>query len=444
VKPDIGRKYLYLPVDRCEFRFLQQLHAHRRNMDTQSRQQHFLEGKTIIVAGAGIAGSAFVIALRKLWDPKLKEPTIILYDRDSPDLSAQREGYTVSLAGYDTSGGLVALNKLGLLDEILDNAVAGLNDDGAFKIWGPAWNEYASFRHKPIDGLPSASVRIARKDLRQVLHNNLGPSDSVQWNSRCLSARRLEDGRVCVQVAKGYNENEVVLEETCDVLIAADGANSNLRTSLRPEDGLEFAGAILRGGISRFDGSPPAPINKDWGFMLSGTGVSCFFSPVDKKSVVWGVGHLEADQVPKLDLNDEGVVQQVIETGLELGKELQEPFRTIVYHTDPKTVFEINAHDKKPFHHEEIDTIPVVFIGDSNHAVSPFAGFGANLALCDGWDLAQQLCNGRSLEDGITAYDDLAVSRALPILQRSRERLISGHKSNGMSARTRETQPRLA
>ena len=399
-------------------------------MDTEPPRRHFLEGKTIIVAGAGIAGSAFVIALRKLWDPRLKEPTIILYDRDSPDVTAQREGYTLSLAGYDNSGGLVALKKLGLLENALEKAVSGLNNGGAFKIWGPAWNEYASFRHKPVEGLPSASVRIARKDLRQVLHNNLRPTDSVQWNSRCISAHRLQDGKVSVQVAQGSGESEVISQETCDLLIAADGAHSKLRTYLRPEDSLEFAGAILRGGISRFDGPAPAPVNKDWGFMLSGTGVSCFFSPVDQNSLVWGVGHLEADQLPRLDLDDEKMVQQVIERALELGKDLQEPFGNIVSHTDPKTVFALNAHDKKPFRHEELDIVPAIFIGDSNHAVSPFAGFGANLALCDAWDLADQLCNGQSLGGSVIAYDEVAVPRALAILQRSRERLISGHRSN--------------
>jgi len=413
-------------------------------MDTEPPRRHFLEGKTIIVAGAGVAGSAFVIALRKLWDPRLKEPTIILYDRDSPDVSAQREGYTLSLAGYDNSGGLVALKKLGLLEDALDKAVSGLNNEGAFKIWGPAWNEYASFRHKPVEGLPSASVRIARKDLRQVLHNNLRPSDSVQWNSRCISAHRLQGGRVSVQVARGSAESEVISQETCDLLIAADGAHSKLRTCLRPEDTLEFAGAILRGGISRFDGPAPAPVNRDWGFMLSGTGVSCFFSPVDQNSLVWGVGHLEEDQVPRLDLNDEEMVQQVAERALELGKGLQEPFGTIVTHTDPKTVFALNAHDKKPFRHEELDIIPAIFIGDSNHAVSPFAGFGANLALCDGWDLANQLCDGQSIDESAIAYDGIAVPRALAILQRSRERLISGHKSNSIELQPRGRQVKLA
>ena len=413
-------------------------------MDTEPPRQHFLEGKTIIIAGAGIAGSAFVIALRKLWDPRLKEPTIILYDRDSPDVTAQREGYTLSLAGYDNSGGLVALKKLGLLEDALEKAVSGLNNGGAFKIWGPAWNEYASFRHKPVEGLPSASVRIARKDLRQVLHNNLRPTDSIQWNSCCISAHRLQDGRVSVQVARGSGESEVISQETCDLLIAADGANSKLRAYLRPEDTLEFSGATLRGGISRFDGPAPTPLNRDWGFMLSGTGVSCFFSPVDQKSLVWGVGHLEADQLPRLDLNNEEMVQQVIERALDLGKDLQEPFGNIVSHTDPKTVFALNAHDKKPFHHKELNIVPVIFIGDSNHAVSPFAGFGANLALCDAWDLGDQLCKGKSLGESMIAYDGVAVPRAIAILQRSQERLISGHRGNRREQQVKEREIKLA
>ncbi|KAM0551929.1 hypothetical protein ACHAPJ_008268 [Fusarium lateritium] len=394
-------------------------------------QHHFLEGKTIIVAGGGIAGSAFVVGLRKNWNPELKLPTVIIYDRDSPDVSAQREGYTVSLAGYDTSGGLVALKHLGLLDQILEKAVSGLNGEGAFKIWGPDWNEQACFRREPIEGLPSGSVRIPRKDLRKVLHDNLGPDDSVQWDARCISAHRLKNGQVRVQVVRGHREHETVTEEDCDILIAADGANSKLRACLRPDDNLEFAGATLRGGISRFDGAPPAPVDKDWGFMLSGTGVSCFFSPVDRNSVVWGVGHLETTQVPKLDLTNDEMVQQVIERGLELGNELQEPFKSIVDHTDPQTVFAINAHDKMPFAHQDINEVSVVFIGDSNHAVSPFAGYGANLALSDAWDLAEQLCRESSLEEGMATYDGAAVPRAMKVLERSREKLRSGHSKGG-------------
>ncbi|KAF5665132.1 salicylate hydroxylase, partial [Fusarium heterosporum] len=326
-------------------------------MDWKSDRCHFLERKTIIVAGAGTAGSAFVVALRKLWEPEMAEPNIIIYDRDSPDQSAQREGYTVSLAGYNTSGGLVALNKMGLLQEVLDNAVSGLNGEGAFKIWGPSWNEHASFRHKPIEGLPSASVRIARSDLRRLLHDRLRPEDSVQWNSRCIAVHDLQNGRMRVRVARGQPGHEVVTEEDCDLLVAADGAHSKLREYLRPDDNLEFAGAVLRGGISRFEGPPPAPVDKDWGFMLSGTGVSCFFSPVDKNSIVWGVGNLEAERIPNLDMNDRSAIEEIIDRGLQLGEGLQEPFKTIVDRTDRATVFNMNAQDKKPFSHHNFDEL---------------------------------------------------------------------------------------
>ncbi|KAH7210655.1 uncharacterized protein BKA55DRAFT_599954 [Fusarium redolens] len=354
-------------------------------MDDTSLQHHFLEGKTIIIAGGGVSGSAFAVGLRKLWNPQFKAPKIIIYDRDSPDVAAQREGYTLSLTGYDTSGGLIALKKLGLLDQVVGNAVSGLNGEGAFKIWGPNWHEHASFRHEPIEELPSSSVRIARKDLRKVLHDNLRPEDSVQWDSRCISARQTDQGRVRVHVASGHPGHETITKEDCDLLIAADGANSKLRGYLRPNDNLEFAGAILRGGIARFEGTPPVPIDKDWGFILSGTGVSCFFSPVDRNSVVWG-----------LDLKNDKMVQEVIDRSLDLGNKFQDPFRAIVERTDTKTVFAINAKDKKAFTHDDVDRMGVVFIGDANHAVTPFAGCGANLALCDAWDLAEALCMSSS------------------------------------------------
>ncbi|KAL2676632.1 hypothetical protein Neosp_010396 [[Neocosmospora] mangrovei] len=343
-------------------------------MDDATPSHHFLEGKTIIVAGGGISGSAFVVGLRRLWNPAWNPPKILIYDRDSPEITAQREGYSLSLTGYNTSGGLLALRKLGLLDRIIDKAVSGLDGAGAFKIWAPDWRVYTTLRHEPIEGLPSSSIRVPRKDVRQAIHEGLGPNDAVEWNTRCVSAHRLGNGRVRVQVARKTQGQDTITEEDCDLLIAADGASSKLRGFLRPDDNLNFAGAILRGGISRFEHDPPAPVDKDWGFMLSGTGVSCFFSPVDKNSIVWGIGHLEDTPVPMLDLENPEQVQAVIDRGLELGAALQEPFRTIVAHTDPKTVLSHNARDKSAFSHDNIDELPVASGATSDEDSEGFKG----------------------------------------------------------------------
>lgn len=319
------------------------------------------------------------------------------------------------------------MKKLGLLDDILTTAVTGRDGPGCFKIWGPDWKEHIRLRHRPVEDLPASSIRVARRELRRVLHDAFEPAQ-IHWKSRCMSARRLQDGRVRVEVVR-EDVTETITEVDCDLLIAADGASSKLRAYLRPSDTLDYAGAILRGGLSRFPEGLPKPLDVDWGFMLSGTGVSCFYSPVDETSLVWGVGHLEKTQVPPLNLDSPDEVRAVMDRALQLGAKLQEPFKTIVKQTDPRTVMSLNARDKAPFAHTNTAELPVVFIGDSNHAVSPFAGFGANLALSDGWDLAEQLCKGASLREAVAAYDKLAVPRATQILKGSRSRLKQGHST---------------
>jgi len=81
---------------------------------------------------------------------------------------------------------------------------------------------------------------------------------------------------------------------------------------------------------------------------------------------------------------------------------------------DLATLTFTNRTDKPPFKHkaDELNALPVVFIGDSNHAVTPFAGNGANMALKDGWDLADQLVTSDSLETAISKLDSLSFPRS--------------------------------
>lgn len=78
--------------------------------------------------------------------------------------------------------------------------------------------------------------------------------------------------------------------------------------------------------------------------------------------------------------------------------------------TDPLIAFSILAWDKKLFRHKDI--LPdVVFIGDSNYAVSLFAGNGANTASVYGWDLTGFLEASDSMESAVAAYNKVSVPR---------------------------------
>ncbi len=389
---------------------------------------HFLSGKRIVVAGAGMAGLSFAAALRKLWPDTIPPPHVTIFERDTAQDAEGREGYSLSLAGFDATGGLAALRDLGLLDRALEHALLGVDGTGCFKIWGPDWSDVMSVRMPPAKGLPTAVIRIARKHVRQVLLE--GVTDEVRWGVACVSARRAESGKVVVQLSgEGLSPEQSTIE--CDLLVVADGGNSKIRTSLRPSDGLEYAGAVQIGGIAHFPQGIPAPVNDNWGLQISGgRGVCCFYSPVDEHGVVWALSFLEADPRAKLGkLNSVEEIRPVLEEARKRGHMLGPLFHTMVdATTDPAGVFCFPARDKKPFSHD-LGEAPIVFIGDSNHAVSPFAGYGASLALKDGWDLAQALVSTSSVEDAVRNYDGISVPRAKKVLASSRWRIKYGHST---------------
>ncbi|RYO82001.1 hypothetical protein DL766_007265 [Monosporascus sp. MC13-8B] len=392
-------------------------------------ENHFLAGKRIIVAGAGMAGLAFVTGLRRQWNPALQPPEIVIYERDTQQTSINREGFSLSLAGYDETGGLYALKQLGLLDEVLPHALLGLEGTGSFKVWGRNFGEQMSVRYKPARGLPSAGIRIARKNLRKVLLDAVEATDKITWGSACVEAQKLASGRVRVKFARGGHDSKVDDEDECDLLVVADGASSKLRACLRPDDTLRYAGAIQLGGSAKFEDKIPQPVDNNWGMLLSGQGVSCFLSPIDHHSVVWALSRLEAQERRRINPNDPGSAEKVIREGLELGRMFGEPFQTIVERTDPATVFAMPARDKQPFYHDVSDLGPIVFIGDSNHAVSPFAGYGASLAMKDGWDLAEQICAASDVKRAVTSYDAISVPRAIKVLKESHWRIEMGHST---------------
>jgi 2-polyprenyl-6-methoxyphenol hydroxylase-like FAD-dependent oxidoreductase len=260
-----------------------------------------------------------------------------------------------------------------------------------------------------------ANIRIARYLLRRTLTEALSSQDTLHWATACTGAIQLPSGQVEVQLSNGQLQ-------VCDFLVAADGANSRLRRALRPDDNLHFAGAVCITGNARFPDGVPKPVTMDWGLVLGGGGTSLFASPIDQQSAIWSVGYLAAEQrktmkqpIPKDQIPD------LLQESLDRGKCFTEPFETLVRATDPSTLMIFNAMDKQPFPHTEANrnNMPVIFIGDSNHAMSPFAGNGANMALMDGLDLAEHICTSTSLDSALAKYDSSSMTRSKSAIRMS-------------------------
>jgi 2-polyprenyl-6-methoxyphenol hydroxylase-like FAD-dependent oxidoreductase len=187
---------------------------------------------------------------------------------------------------------------------------------------------------------------------------------------------------------------------------------------------------VCIGGTARLPDGVPKPITADWGVVLGGGGTGLFASPIDQHSAIWGVSYLAAEPrttmkqpIPKEQAND------LLQEALDRGKLFAEPFEPLVRATDLSTLMVLNAMDKQPFPHtdENRKHMPVVFIGDCNHAMSPFAGNGANMALMDGEELAEQICKSESLEAALAGYDASSISRSKSAIRMSHWAIAMAH-----------------
>lgn len=253
------------------------------------------------------------------------------------------------------------------------------------------------------------------------------PNGSVHWETACTKVEGLPSKKVKVTVSKKTAESCSDSEDESDILIVADGASSKVRTQLRPQDTLSFTGIVCIAGISRFpEGEIPKPMDKDWGGMLGGGGVGLFVSPVDTHSALWNLSYRTDQPRERLHapIND-NQAQTLLREILDKAKPFREPLQTLIKVTDLNTLAVYNAMDKQPFHHEANSRI--IFIGDSNHAMSPFSGNGANMALRDAWELAQQLSQSISvfasslldLGPALKANDAMSIPRSAKVINTS-------------------------
>ncbi|CAF1319925.1 unnamed protein product [Rotaria magnacalcarata] len=82
-----------------------------------------------------------------------------------------------------------------------------------------------------------------------------------------------------------------------------------------------------------------------------------------------------------------------------------------------------NSKGMEPFRNHN----SVIFIGDAQHAMSPFTGNGTNMATMDGYQLAEQMILAKHLSTAVQTYDDLCIPRSIKAIKMSHRTNAIGH-----------------
>ena len=296
-------------------------------------QKHDLAGKRIIVTGAGLAGMAFARAMDRSWPCEHPKPEIVIYERSSKLLKPGHEGYTM---GIKEPSGLKALDRIGLLDAALSNSTVGANGIPQVPtIWNKKWRpmlELNGILSKQQARIPAIDIRLIRHFLRQILMDALPSDTEVHWGKGCDSLEILKGGRVRVELSDGSSDE-------CDLLVTADGASSNVRAALLPNNTLEYAGIVIFQGTSRFLSGKPELLEKNWGINISGSGVAFLTFPIDSTTGVWALTY--KSEQPRERVRGEEAIErkeELLDEVRQRGKMFREPFGEFVEATDPETL----------------------------------------------------------------------------------------------------------
>ncbi|KAK5938272.1 hypothetical protein PMZ80_009242 [Knufia obscura] len=434
-----------------------------------------LSSKHIVISGAGIAGLSFALSLHKQWARILESedsaaaapppPRITIFERDDKHDREGREGYSVRLrcdGDNGGGGGVGVLHELGLYDVVKGAAVLVDGEDvgvGSMVLWDKNWrlliradgSRTAATGDKKKGARKLRDMTIRRNALQKCLVDAVEglPGVEIMWGSTVVGVERVAAHRQATTVITDERPNENHRHNTpsstmtvtvtvassntnrhsstpaptstsqklpCDILIAADGSTSKLRQHLRPSDPLTYAGVTILSGTAKFP-SPdkiPNPPGRNWGSVIPFTGTSLYTSPVTPTSTVWMLSYRSPTprDVPSKPYSAD-VIDDLLTEARQRGAWAGRTFEVLVDHTDGGTVNCFNAFHRAPFTHDLERDGAVIYIGNANHAVTPFAGNGAGMALMDGWDLATGLLGGEpGLAEGVRAFERVMMPRA--------------------------------
>ncbi|GAA0596417.1 NAD(P)/FAD-dependent oxidoreductase [Kutzneria viridogrisea] len=343
----------------------------------------------IAIIGAGPAG---LLCARVL---QLRGIEVTVYDADTA-VDSRDPGGTLDL---HADSGQIALEDAGLLAAFSELARPEGQAKSRLDQHGTVLSSFV-----PEEG-DLAAPEIDRGQLRIMLDQHVRPA-TVRWGHKLLSATSLGGGQHRVEFANGHSA-------TVDLLIGADGAWSRVRP-------------LLSEAVPQYSGVSFLDVR---------------FDEVDRRhpgiAALVGDGHVFANDGDGRAIiaqrNSEGRVRGYLGLRTELdwaasaGVDLADTasvrrYLLAEYAGWAPELLPLITDSDGEYVNRPIHTLPapltwrhrpgVTLIGDAAHLMSPFGGFGANLAMLDGAELARAIVEEPSTDAAITRYESVMLPRS--------------------------------
>lgn len=370
----------------------------------------------IAIIGAGIAGlTAAAALLRRGFDVRVYEQAPVLGDVGagltvSPNATHALQsiglGPDLEQFGMKPAQGGVKHWQTG---ELLTSIMRG---DNMIKQYGAQY--YQIHRADMHLGLVRETHAAARSGV-----------DPIALNCQFVSCRE-QHGRIEFRFADGRGA-------TADVLIAADGARSVVRTAVFGASQPTFTGYIAYRGLADMRQLTPDIITPS-SCLSIGPKHSFTRYPVRAGTLINYVAMAERD-----DWREEGwsIPSSIPELLAEYAGWYDDIHR-IIRATPPDKIFKWALYDRDPL--PEWNRGNVTLIGDAAHPMLPFLGSGAAMAIEDGIVLARAFELAGSVPQALQRYQQARLERTTFVMLKSRETALLYHSGDTGSYRNRSHQ----
>ena len=349
----------------------------------------------IAIIGGGIGGLAAALALERRG-----AETIVC--EQSPALSEFGAGLNL------TPNAVKALRALGVEDKI-DGVGCG-SEFLMIRSWqsGRVVSRMHRGDFRRQFGAPNMSVH--RADLLDILRGAL-KSTEIRLNARCVAV----EGRGGDAVARFADGSAI----EADIVVGADGIHSVVRNSLFGADAPRFTGCICWRGMAPAD-AVPRDIASAEGAMWLGPHGHVVHYPVRRGELINIVAHYDSDAWTEESWTRECDVAEVTRTYADWN-----PALTRLFPCSPRW-YKWALYDRDPL--PRWSRGRATLLGDSAHAMLPYLGQGAAMAIEDGYVLAAMVArHADDLDAALAAYERLRVPRSTAAVLGSRARARENH-----------------